>query len=457
MLEFVKEGVMEEIKRGRLFLYNLSSAGHALFDNLLNFYYAIFLLPPAEKIAAGMKQYIPEQVFFGVFTVLGIIMIFARFIDGFADPFIGYFSDHSRSKLGRRRVFMLAATIPLAVSTALIFFPPVPEISYINVIFYAVVFGSCFLFYTMYVAPYIALIPELGHTEKKRVSITTTQGYCALAGGLISMIGGPWLISLGEGMGMGITHAYQFMAVIMGVTGAILLMLAVLGVDEKRYSNAKPVTTPFFKSIKITLGNSAFIIFMLANMTLWFVFNTVRSSLNHVTITLVKGNEGDAGIYFIVIFGSAAAFFMLVWYLVRKIGKKNVMMLGLGLFAVLGVLLALTGIIPVPPGVWVIVVFALIGFPVAVFLIVPNVFISEVCDLDYQKTGIRREAMYFGVHGFFQTFTLGLSAAALAFFYSAFGKDIANPLGVRLTLLFAAAIALAGFFIIQHYPGKQKT
>jgi len=447
---------MEEIKRGRLFFYNLSSAGHALFDNLLNFYYAIFLLPPAEKIAEGMKQYIPDKVFWGIFTVLGIIMIFARFIDGFADPFIGYFSDRSRSKLGRRRVFMLAATVPLAICTALIFFPPVQEVSYINTFFYALIFGLCFLFYTMYVAPYIALIPELGHTEKRRVGITTTQGFCALAGGLISMIGAPWLISLGRDIGMSINQSYQFMAVIMGVVGIILLLLAVIAVDERRYAQPPVAATPFFASVKITLANFPFIVFMLSNMALWYIFNTIRSSLNHVTITLVKGSEGDAGFYFIVIFGSAAAFFLLVWYLVQKIGKKIVMQLGLGLFAILGVLLALTGIIPVVPAVWVIVVFALIGFPVAVFLIVPNVFISEVCDMDFKQTGVRREAMYFGVHGFFQTLTLGFSSAVLAFFYSAFGKDIANPLGVRLNLIFAALVSLVGFFVIRRYPDLHK-
>src|SRR3972149_3880096 len=157
---------MQEIKGIRLFFYNLSSAGHAVFDNLLNFYYAIFLLPPAEKITEGMKKYISEDVFLGVFTVLGVIMIVARLVDGFADPFIGYFSDRSKSKFGRRRTFMLWAALPLAVSTALIFFPPLQEVSIINAFYYALIFSSCFFFYTMYVAPYIALIPELGKNEK---------------------------------------------------------------------------------------------------------------------------------------------------------------------------------------------------------------------------------------------------------------------------------------------------
>jgi GPH family glycoside/pentoside/hexuronide:cation symporter len=96
--------------------------------------------------------------------------------------------------------------------------------------------------------------------------------------------------------------------------------------------------------------------------------------------------------------------------------------------------------------------FCLSGFPVAIFLVMPNVFISEICDLDFKQTGERREAMYFGVHGFFVKFILALSAATLAFFYSTFGKDIANPLGVRLTIVAAAVVVVIGFLVFLNYP-----
>lgn len=103
---------------------------------------------------------------------------------------------------------------------------------------------------------------------------------------------------------------------------------------------------------------------------------------------------------------------------------------------------------------WALIIFALFGFSVAVLLIVANVFIADLCDYDTRNTGERREAMYFGVHGFFMKFNLGLSFALMSFFYSVFGKDIANPLGVRLACIAVSVVGILGIIIFLKYPDK---
>ena len=102
------------------------------------------------------------------------------------------------------------------------------------------------------------------------------------------------------------------------------------------------------------------------------------------------------------------------------------------------------------------IVAGLTGFPVAVLLVVPNVILSELSDGDFEKTGERREAMFFGVQGFFMKLNLGLSTAALALLYSLFGKDISNSLGVRLTPVVGAVIALVGLVVMTRYPEKRQ-
>ncbi|MBN2440945.1 MAG: MFS transporter [Spirochaetales bacterium] len=444
---------MEEFKGPRWWLYNMSTAGHSLFDTLFMVFYASFLLPPEEKIAEGMIQFISGETFWGVFTVLGIIMIFGRIVDAICDPLIASWSDRSQSKFGRRRFFLLIGGLPLALFTVLIFFPPIAATSFINGIYLAVVFGLFFFFYTMYVAPYIALIPELGHTEEKRLNMTTIQALFALVGGAIVMIGGPFLYDMLK-KSLGPVPAFQTMAVIMGIIGAIFLYLAVFAVDEKRFSDAKPSQVPLGKSVATTLKNNTFLTFLITNMTFWFIFNTVRSSVIHISVTLMHGSEGDAGLYNICIFAGSGVFFIINWFLTKKVNKKTFMIIGLATFALFSILLSFTGMsfIPIDPKLWGLIIFGLCGFPVAVFLVMPNVFISEICDLDFKQTGERREAMYFGVHGFFVKFILGLSAATLAFFYSSFGKDISNPLGVRITIVVAAVIAIIGLLVFLRYP-----
>ena len=96
---------MEQFKGIRRLLYNASTAGWSLLDSIFLTFYVAFLLPPKEKIAEGMVAFISNERFLGIFTVLGAVMIFGRIVDAVADPLVAYWSDRSRSALGRRRLF----------------------------------------------------------------------------------------------------------------------------------------------------------------------------------------------------------------------------------------------------------------------------------------------------------------------------------------------------------------
>jgi len=445
---------MEEFKGKRLFLYNLSTAGWVLLDTIWLTFAIAFLLPPKERVAEGMIAFVSNERFLGIITVLGAVMLFGRIVDAVADPLVASWTDRSTSRFGRRRFFLIIGGLPLALSTVLIFFPPVPHTSFVNGIYLAIIFGFYFFFYTIYVVPYLALIPELGYNEKARISITTAQGYFSIIGSAIVMIGGPLLLTFFM-QSSEYLYSYRKMVIFLAIIGALLSYTAVFVVDEGRFSNARPSQVPLIDSFKKTVRNQAFIIYLFANISLWFLFNIVRSSAIPIVITLMGANEAFAGNMFTILFIIAAICFPLVGFLAKIRGKKIMMMLSLGLFSIFSVFLSFTGLIPVNPKVWGQVFVGLMGFPAAVLMIIPNVILSELCDVDYKKTGERREAMYFGVQGFFMKLNLGLSTASLALLYSIFGKDISNPLGVRLAPLLGSAVALLGFIIMTRYPEKQ--
>ncbi len=446
---------MQQFKGIRRLLYNGSTAGWTLLDSIFMTFYVAFLLPPKERIAEGMIPFISNKTFLGVFTVLGTIMIFGRIVDAVADPLVAFWSDRSKSRIGRRRLFLIIGAIPLTLFPVLLFFPPVAGISWVNNLYFALVFGGYFLAFTLYVGPYLALIPDLGHTDKQRLGMTTAQGYFSLIGSGIVMIGGPLLLA-GFMKSVSPLIAYRRMAMILAVPGLILASLAIFAVDEKKFSDAKPSSIPFKDSFVQTVKSRPFVLYLIANMALWFLFNIIRSSSIPVALTLAKADEAFASTMFTVIFGAAAVFFPLVWFLGKRIGKKLTMLLGLGSFAVFAVLFALTGAVGQNAKLWALVSGGLMGFPVAVLLIVPNVILSELCDADVKKTGERREAMFFGVQGFFMKLNLGVSTAVLALMYSVFGKDISDPLGVRMAPIIGSVVALIGFFVLLKYPETKK-
>ena len=468
---------MEQFRGVRRVLYNASTAGWSLLDAIFLTFYVAFLLPPKEKVAEGMIAFISNERFLGVLTVLGLVMIFGRVVDAVADPLVAYWSDRSHSALGRRRLFMLVGVVPLAVCPVLVFYPPVAATSWINDVYLAAVFGLYFFAFTLYVGPYLALIPDLGRTQKERLGMTTYQGYFSLIGNGIAMIGGPLLLGLYMDS-QGPVGAYRLMAMTLAVPGLIIATLVLFAVDEKRYSDARPSTIPFKESFRQTIGNRAFVIYLGANLALWFLFNIIRASAIPVAITLVRADEAFASTMFTLFFASAAVCFPFVNLMSRKMGLKTMMILGLGIFAVLAALFGLTGVWVgagagaagvgksvarsgeaaagsfVSARVWVMVVAALMGFPIAVLLVVPNVIVAQLSEADARKTGQRREAMFFGVQGFFMKLNLGVSTAILALLYSVFGKDISDPLGVRLAPIVGSAVALVGLLVMTRYPGK---
>jgi GPH family glycoside/pentoside/hexuronide:cation symporter len=404
---------MEEFKGKRLFLYNLSTAGWVLLDSIWLTFAIVFLLPPKERVAEGMIPFVSNERFLGIITVLGAVMLFGRIVDAVADPLVASWTDRSTSRFGRRRFF-----------------------------------------FTVYVVPYLALIPELGHNEKARIGITTAQGYFSLIGSAVVMIGGPLLLTLFM-QNTDYVGSYRKMVICLAIPGALLLYAAVFAVDEKRFSNARSSKVPLIDSFKKTVRNKAFIIYLLANMSLWFLFNIVRSSAIPIVITLMGADEAFASNMFTILFVIAAICFPVVGFLTRIRGKKVIMIISLGLFSIFSIFLSLTGLTPVNPKTWGLIFVGLMGIPTAALIIIPNVILSELCDVDYKKTGERREAMYFGVQGFFMKLNLGLSTASLALLYSIFGKDIINPLGVRLAPVLGSIVAILGLIIMTRYPEKQ--
>jgi len=135
---------MEKFKGKRFFLYNLSTAGWVLLDSIWLTFAIAFLLPPKERVAEGMIPFISNERFLGIITVLGAVMLFGRIVDAVADPLVASWTDRSTSRFGRRRFFLIIGGLPLAVSTALIFFPPVAHTSFINGIYLAIVYELLF-------------------------------------------------------------------------------------------------------------------------------------------------------------------------------------------------------------------------------------------------------------------------------------------------------------------------
>ncbi len=442
---------MEHFRKWKQIIYAGGNAGFSILDNIFGVYLIFFLIPPRET---GMPELIHNNPLFLGITVLGFIIIFGRIIDSLADPLIAHWSDNATFRLGRRKFFMVTGSLPFAVCTVLLFFPPDSSASVLNAVYSALVLGIYFFFYTYFMAPYLALIPELSHSHEDRIFITVLQAVFSLLGGAVILMGVPILWELFQKNSMPKDPALKLTLIIMSVIAFVLMITSALPVNEKRYSVSKPADIGLLESLKMTITNKTFIIYMVPTILFWFAFNVIRSTVAYYPMVLLQKDQSYQTILMVVLFGSAAVCFVFITLITRWVSNKAIMLAGLLTFAVFMFMTYFTDTTGEYRVLYANINMALLGIPVAILLVIPNAIISDISEVDGHVNGINREAMFFGTQGLFMKVNYGIAAAIVSYLFAAFGKDVASPLGVKLAGPVGGIFSLIGFFLFLSYPQK---
>lgn len=143
---------------------NIAWRGVATF--LLIFYTDVFGLEPA---------------------VVGTMFLIARFSDGISDVVIGILGDHTKSKYGKFRPWILWTALPLGMILALVF--TVPNFGDTGKIAYAYITYILFtLIYTANNIPYGALMGVMTPNDAERTSLGSYRMTGAFAGGMLVQV-----------------------------------------------------------------------------------------------------------------------------------------------------------------------------------------------------------------------------------------------------------------------------
>jgi glycoside/pentoside/hexuronide:cation symporter, GPH family len=443
------EKKVERFPKWRQLIYANGYMGFSILDNIYGVYLVFFLIPPKEL---GMPELVDNSPLLLGITIIGIINIFGRVIDSLADPLIAWWSDNASFGIGRRKFFMLTGSIPFALSGILLFFQPVAEVSSLNALYTALMLGLFFFLYTYFMSPSLALIPELSRTSEDRISLTVYQAVFSMLGAVIVMILSPQIWSWLQAGGLALDTSFRLTMVILGLFAGVSMFVSGLPVDEKRYSASKPANVGLIESIRMTLENRLFIRYMIATILYWFAFNMIRTTVAYYPVVLLKMDQGYQMVLMGALFGTAFLVFFLLPLLSKRFDNRQLMLAGMLSF---GILMSATPLIPLLGAAGVAAAtlqMALIGFPVAILLVIPNAAVADLSELDGFRRGINREAMFFGTQGLFMKVNYGLALAITASLFSFFGKDAAEPMGVILTGPVGALFVLAGFFIFLKYP-----
>jgi GPH family glycoside/pentoside/hexuronide:cation symporter len=101
-------------------------------------------------------------------AVIGTIFFASKIWDGFSDPMVGYWSDRTRSSIGRRRSWMLGSAVPFALMTVMLWSPPIGLSQNALHLWIAVSVFGFYTAYTLFYIPQLAYGAEISEEPRSR-------------------------------------------------------------------------------------------------------------------------------------------------------------------------------------------------------------------------------------------------------------------------------------------------
>ncbi len=406
------------------------------------------------------------------------------------DVIFGTLSDRTRLKKflggGRRKPYMIMMLIPLSVIMVLLFTSPkaglgsggtglllfsVGGIEFtIQSLYMLLVMLFFDTIYTIYSINHTSLYPEMFKTDKAREKAGALRRVLMVVGLLVAFAVPTFLVSdyiPGVDDFETALFQYRMAGLIFGVLIFITILIHVIwGVREPPYEEMEQKENLSWReSIKHTVKNKKFMIFIFASMMNWAVFGMVPMifpAYGDIVLTNVPGMDPGFMITLILLvlfIASIPGVFFWAW-LDSKIGSKAAFMINMATWAVCFIpLFFLTDYFMVLT-VMFIMGFVFGGPP---YFIDRN--ISNIADEDELRTGQRREASFYGVHAFIIRLAtiLNIVAVNIVFTYNGWGDLIdaaagANPLGIKILMSgFNLVAMIIGIVILAFFKlGKKE-
>ncbi|MFP6808007.1 MAG: MFS transporter [Pseudomonadales bacterium] len=201
-------------------------------------------------------------------TYISIALAIAVLFDAISDPVAGSVSDRFHSRWGRRHPFMMASSVPMAITLFLLFFPPsgMSEVFYFGwVLVFAI---SVRTFLTLYHIPHLALGAEMATDYSDRNVLFSFGLLFGAVGGygfyfLVLTFIFPPQADLPNGMYN--ADGYPVMAAAAGLIAIVAILTCVWGTAKEipNLSKAIPAKTPFslmrvFNELRVAFSSPSY-------------------------------------------------------------------------------------------------------------------------------------------------------------------------------------------------------
>ncbi len=313
------------------------------------------------------------------------VLLITRLLDLLVDPLIGWLSDRSQSRWGRRRPWILASAPILAISFYMLFLPP-PDAT---IWYLAGWIMLMWIGWSMLLIPYYAWAAELSEDFHERSVITGWRSMAGVIGQFLAQAL-PVFALLVFGYG-GTGEALKLVGIMVVVLIPVCILLTVTQVPEKQ--NYVRSVMPLLTGVKLMLGNGPFLRLALAFLV-GFTALSITTTLYLFYVRHVVG-EQKMGVYMLLVvyICNMAAVPFWIW-LSHRTGKHKAWIYSFVVISIANPFYMLLG-----PGDfwWMLPMTMASGIAAGAFMSLPNSMKADVIDLDSLRSGEDRAALYFSV------------------------------------------------------------
>ncbi len=354
-------------------------------------------------------------------ALVGLLGALPRLTDALTDPLMGFISDNTRSKWGRRRPYIFAGAILAGLVYALLW--QLPDGQSETFYFWYFLLGSLifYLSYTVFATPWVALGYELTPDYHERTRLMGVQNFM----GNLAYVLTPWCLWVMSNKALfdnqlqgarGLAVGVGLFAIVVGILPAVFLRERVLPeavpTEPDPGGAALRMMKNFFGGFATTLRSRSFLKLCVATFLVFNGFMLVSSFQFYVIIYYVFRGDQEVGATYAGYSGTAtgiATFVVIgiVTWLATKIGKRRAFFVATGI-SMVGY--ALKWVCYTPEIPWLLLLPApLLAFGLGgLFTLMPSM-IADVVDEDELQTHQRREGMYGSI--FWWVVKVGMAAA----------------------------------------------
>ena len=463
---------MKRLSKKQMIIFAIGQLGWSMLSGLISAWLVTFYLPTQKALdeSGAISYIVPGLIIGGFMTVLGLITALSRIFDAVTDPLIASLSDRSKNPRGRRIPFMQIAAVPLSVVTVLLFIAPVNAISGWNIVWISVFIVLFYLFMTMYCTPYNALISEFGKTQEDRMFISTAISLTFFAGTLLAYT--PFVFA-GVLQGAGVVYAwsYRICFIVLAVIACVSMLLPTFLLKEKEFVETKPSEENVIKSLASTFKNKDFRTFSISDIMYWVGLTMFQTGLPFFVKVSMGFDESMVMVFMGGMTVLSAVFYPFVTNMVKKFGKKKLVIagfIGLAICYAITAVSSINGFLPTEGNAnglsWAfgIIIMVIAALPMALLGIIPQSIVADVAEAEAVTTGQNREGMFFAARTFAMKFGQSLAMilfTSLAILGTAQEKGsndiVASKPGLLIVAIVAAAFCLAGAVILLFYREKK--